>query len=200
MTSNRSGDLSRRAFIVGAAAVLAAGCIRTEPGGRVRLVRRRSGRDIPGVRGDSGETGPDPLSGHHRRRPRHRGHCRESGAPALGGRRYGPGSCRRCRAGSSHRPRGNRTTRGSAGVRELSAGDRARLRRRETAFRPSGNAGLLWRSPIRRRGDQRGAVRGGRPSRSSGHADVPPEGCASSARRRQSWTRWCGLAAYRHLR
>ena len=36
MTSKRSGGLSRRAFIVGTA-VLAAGCIRTEPGGRVRL-------------------------------------------------------------------------------------------------------------------------------------------------------------------
>ena len=37
MTRNRSGDLSRRAFIVGAAAALAAGCLRTDPGGHLRL-------------------------------------------------------------------------------------------------------------------------------------------------------------------
>ena len=36
MLSNRSGELSRRAFIL-ATAVLAAGCIRSEPGGHVRL-------------------------------------------------------------------------------------------------------------------------------------------------------------------
>src|SRR6476660_6048212 len=37
MTRNRSGGLSRRAFIVGAAAALAAGCLRTDPGGHLRL-------------------------------------------------------------------------------------------------------------------------------------------------------------------
>ena len=36
MLSNRSAEMSRRAFIL-ATAVLAAGCIRSEPGGRVRL-------------------------------------------------------------------------------------------------------------------------------------------------------------------
>ena len=37
MTRNRSGELSRRAFIGGAMAVLAAGCLRTDPEGHVRL-------------------------------------------------------------------------------------------------------------------------------------------------------------------
>ena len=165
------GEMSRRAFIL-ATAVLAAGCIRSEPGGRVRLAAGDPGRVVSGVRGDSRETGPGPLSGHHRRRARHRGQLsRTWPACASGDVDMGLRSGRRCRAGSSHRPRGNRTPRGSPGVRELSAGDRARLRCRATAFRPSGNAGLHRRGPIRRRGDQRGAVRGGRPSRSSGHAD-----------------------------
>ena len=37
MTPNQSGELSRRAFIVGATAVLAAGCLRSDPEGHVRL-------------------------------------------------------------------------------------------------------------------------------------------------------------------
>jgi uncharacterized protein len=37
MTRNRSGEPSRRAFIFGAAAALAAGCLRTDPGGHLRI-------------------------------------------------------------------------------------------------------------------------------------------------------------------
>ena len=184
MMTDRSAEMSRRAFIL-ATAVLAAGCIRSEPGGRVRLAAGRSGRAVSGVRGDSRETDPGPLSGRRRRRAPHRGQRRKPGPPALGRRRYGPRTGRRCRAGSSHRPRGNRTTRGGPGVRELSAGDGARLRCRATAFRSQGMRVSIGAASIRRCGDQRGAVRGGRPSRSSRHAEVPPEGGTSSARGRQ---------------
>ena len=164
MMSNRSPEMTRRAFIL-ATTVLAAGCsIRSGPGGRVRLaagdpggmylafaeiLANRVHTRYPGVAVDV-----LPTEGSVENLARLRSGDVEWAS-------HWPTSPSGIESPAPRKPHHTRWP----GERGLSAGDRARLRCCATAFGPSGNAGLPRRSPIRRCGDQRGAVRGGRPSR-----------------------------------
>ena len=183
MMSDRS-TMSRRAFIL-ATAVLAAGCMRSEPDGRMRLAAGERGGLYLAFAELLGEAASRPA-------------IRTS--PSKWFRRRAvsttsPG----CAPGTSIWDSRWPTSPSGIGPRAPPQPHLAVARVYENYLQVvvrdsaavhqladlAGAAGLDRPGWIGCCGDQRGAVRGGRPSRSGRHAEVPPAGGAGSARGRR---------------